>query len=44
MSMSCPSCDVENLQDDPTRLAEILVAFWRRNDFVVVGVKRVGES
>lgn len=32
------------LQDDPARLAEILVGFWKRNDRVVVGVKKVGES
>ncbi|KAF8813476.1 protein phosphatase methylesterase [Phlegmacium glaucopus] len=30
-------------EDDPTRLAEILVEFWKRNDRVVVGIKRVGE-
>ncbi|KII84405.1 hypothetical protein PLICRDRAFT_46311 [Plicaturopsis crispa FD-325 SS-3] len=30
-------------EDDPTRLAEILVEFWRRNDRVVTGVKKVGE-
>ncbi|VDC04905.1 unnamed protein product [Peniophora sp. CBMAI 1063] len=30
-------------EDDPVRLAEILVEFWRRNDRVVVGVKKVGE-
>lgn len=31
------------IQDNPTRLAEILVEFWRRNEKVVVGVKKVGE-
>ncbi|KAF8589894.1 protein phosphatase methylesterase [Ramaria rubella] len=31
-------------EDDPTRLAEILVEFWRRNDRVILGVKKVGES
>ena len=31
------------IQDDPTRLAEILVEFWKRNDRVVVGVKKVGD-
>jgi len=31
-------------EDDPARLAEILVDFWKRNDRVVIGVKRVGES
>ncbi|KAF8512476.1 protein phosphatase methylesterase [Gautieria morchelliformis] len=31
-------------EDDPTRLAEILVEFWKRNDRVVAGVKKVGES
>jgi len=30
-------------EDDPTRLAEILVEFWKRNDRVVVGIKKVGE-
>lgn len=30
-------------QDDPGRLAEVLVGFWRRNERVVVGVKKVGE-
>jgi protein phosphatase methylesterase 1 len=31
------------VQDDPSRIAEILVEFWRRNERVVVGVKKVGE-
>jgi hypothetical protein len=30
-------------QDDPRRLAEIAVGFWRRNERVIVGVKKVGE-
>ncbi|KAK7043888.1 Protein phosphatase methylesterase 1 [Paramarasmius palmivorus] len=30
-------------EDDPTRLAEILVEFWRRNERLVAGIKRVGE-
>ncbi|KAG5350325.1 hypothetical protein C0989_011569 [Termitomyces sp. Mn162] len=30
-------------EDDPKRLAEIMVEFWRRNDRVVVGVKKVGD-
>jgi protein phosphatase methylesterase 1 len=30
-------------QDDPCRIAGILVEFWRRNERVVVGVKKVGE-
>ncbi len=30
-------------EDDPTGVAEILVEFWRRNERVVVGVKKVGE-
>lgn len=30
-------------QDDPTRLAEVLVEFWRRNERVIAGVKKVGE-
>ncbi|KAI0075243.1 protein phosphatase methylesterase [Panus rudis PR-1116 ss-1] len=31
-------------EDDPERLAEVLVEFWRRNERVVVGVKKVGET
>jgi protein phosphatase methylesterase 1 len=31
-------------KDNPTRLAEILVDFWRRNERVVVGIKKVGET
>ncbi|KIK02984.1 hypothetical protein K443DRAFT_677143 [Laccaria amethystina LaAM-08-1] len=31
-------------EDDPTRLAEILVEFWRRNERVTIGVKKIGES
>ncbi|EJD49825.1 protein phosphatase methylesterase [Auricularia subglabra TFB-10046 SS5] len=30
-------------EDDPARAADILVEFWRRNDRVVPGVKKVGE-
>ena len=30
-------------KDDPTRLAEILVEFWRRNERVIIGVKKIGE-
>ncbi|OCH94861.1 protein phosphatase methylesterase [Obba rivulosa] len=30
-------------EDDPTRLAEVMVEFWRRNERVVVGMKKVGE-
>lgn len=30
-------------EDDPTRLAEILVEFWKRNDRVLKGIKKVGE-
>ncbi|KAF8903735.1 Alpha/Beta hydrolase protein [Gymnopilus junonius] len=30
-------------EDDPTQIAEIMVRFWRRNERVVVGVKKVGE-
>ncbi|TFK22765.1 protein phosphatase methylesterase [Coprinopsis marcescibilis] len=30
-------------EDDPTRIAELLVEFWRRNERVVVGVKKVGD-
>ncbi|KAL4251327.1 Protein phosphatase methylesterase 1 [Abortiporus biennis] len=30
-------------EDDPAKLAEVLVEFWRRNERVVVGVKKVGE-
>jgi protein phosphatase methylesterase 1 len=31
------------IQDDPTRLAAILVEFWKRNDRVIEGIKKVGE-
>ncbi|KAF5367808.1 hypothetical protein D9757_010328 [Collybiopsis confluens] len=31
-------------EDDPTRLAEIMVDFWRRNERLVVGIKKVGEK
>jgi len=30
-------------EDEPTRLAEILVEFWKHNDRVIFGVKKVGE-
>ncbi|ESK85800.1 protein phosphatase methylesterase 1 [Moniliophthora roreri MCA 2997] len=30
-------------EDDPTRLAEILVEFWRRNERLVAGIKKVGD-
>ncbi|KAG6850105.1 hypothetical protein H0H93_001026 [Arthromyces matolae] len=30
-------------EDDPKRLAEIMVEFWRRNERVVIGVKKVGD-
>ncbi|KAL6307473.1 protein phosphatase methylesterase [Sparassis latifolia] len=30
-------------EDDPGRLASVLVEFWRRNDRVTQGVKKVGE-
>ncbi|KAJ2926972.1 hypothetical protein H1R20_g10135, partial [Candolleomyces eurysporus] len=30
-------------EDDPTRIAEIMVEFWKRNERVVVGIKKVGE-
>lgn len=38
------ACSVSAKQDNPQRLAEILVEFWRRNDRVVVGIKKVGDS
>ncbi|KAL1725574.1 Alpha/beta hydrolase family-domain-containing protein [Schizophyllum commune] len=31
-------------EDNPTKLAEIHVNFWRRNERVIVGVKKVGEE
>jgi hypothetical protein len=37
------SLQPNSVQDDPSRIAEILVEFWRRNERVVVGVKKVGE-
>jgi len=30
-------------EDDPSKLAEILIEFWRRNERVIPGVKKVGE-
>ncbi|KAI0064955.1 protein phosphatase methylesterase [Artomyces pyxidatus] len=30
-------------EDDPSKLAETLVEFWRRNERVVAGIKKVGE-
>ncbi|KAJ3557579.1 hypothetical protein NM688_g1402 [Phlebia brevispora] len=30
-------------EDDPTGLAETLVEFWRRNERVVAGIKKVGD-
>jgi len=30
-------------EDDPTRLAEVLVEFWRRNERVIAGIKKVGD-
>ena len=32
------------LQDDPKRLAEVMIEFWRRNKRVVAGVKKVEDS
>lgn len=31
-------------EDDPSKLAETIVEFWRRNERVIVGVKKVGEQ
>ncbi|KAJ4480053.1 Alpha/Beta hydrolase protein [Lentinula aciculospora] len=31
-------------EDDPTRLAEIMVDFWRRNERLMLGIKKVGDS
>ncbi|KAB5592293.1 Protein phosphatase methylesterase 1 [Ceratobasidium theobromae] len=31
-------------EDNPERLAEIIVEFWKRNERVVAGVKRVGDA
>jgi protein phosphatase methylesterase 1 len=31
-------------EDNPSRIAQILVEFWRRNDRVVAGIKKVGEA
>jgi len=31
-------------EDNPTKLAEVLVEFWRRNERVIVGIKKVGET
>ena len=36
--------DFSNSQDEPTRLAEILVEFWRRNERILpAGIKKVGD-
>ena len=32
-----------NAKDDPVTLAQTLVEFWRRNERVVVGIKKVGD-
>jgi len=31
-------------EDNPIKLAEVLVEFWRRNERVLVGIKKVGET
>ena len=31
-------------QDDPATIAQILISFWRRNERVIPGVKKVGEA
>lgn len=31
-------------EDNPERLAEIIVEFWKRNERVVAGIKKVGEA
>ncbi|CCO32863.1 protein phosphatase methylesterase 1 [Rhizoctonia solani AG-1 IB] len=33
-----------HLQDNPEKLAEIIVEFWRRNERVVAGIKKVGDA
>lgn len=36
--------DFSDSQDEPTRLAEILVEFWRRNERILpAGIKKVGD-
>ena len=30
-------------KDNPIRVAEIMIEFWRRNERVIVGVKKVGD-
>ncbi|KAG8824764.1 Protein with carboxyl methyl esterase activity [Serendipita sp. 400] len=30
-------------EDNPRKIAQVLVEFWRRNERVVIGVKKVGE-
>ena len=34
---------IHNAKDDPVTLAQALVEFWRRNERVVVGIKKVGD-
>jgi protein phosphatase methylesterase 1 len=31
-------------QDDPKKLAEVIIEFWKRNERVVPGVKKVGDA
>jgi protein phosphatase methylesterase 1 len=31
------------VKDDPVTLAQTLIEFWRRNERVVIGIKRVGD-
>lgn len=31
-------------EDDPTGTAKILIDFWRRNERLIAGVKKVGEA
>jgi len=40
---ACQTKLTSALQDDPTKLAETLVDFWRRNDRLIAGIKRVGD-
>jgi protein phosphatase methylesterase 1 len=41
--LDCHGIVLTSHKDNPHRIGEILVEFWRRNERVVIGVKKVGE-
>ena len=34
---------LSSAKDDPLTLAQTLMEFWRRNEHVLVGIKKVGD-